>query len=121
MLLNIYGKSIEISQVMNKFQAEKLEKYISYHENDHISINDIANKLNIKYDEAKNIINELIKSGIVEMNFKVYCDNEMDTNHGKVYTNIGDIPNEECDQCDKKCSILKNIIILYKVLGEVSK
>ncbi|CAG9701497.1 hypothetical protein CNEO3_1410005 [Clostridium neonatale] len=31
------------------------------------------------------------------------------------YYNIEDIPS---DECDKNCSVLKNIILVYKVLGE---
>lgn len=115
MQLSIYAKLEKNFQNLNKEQLEKLKKYLEYHCDSFISSNEIANKLNISLEESKKIINELIKADIVIMCFKVYCDKDQDTNK-EIYTNIQAIPNEECQDCDKKCSILKNIIILYKVI-----
>lgn len=118
MLLNIFGKSAEISLIENKVILEKLKSYLEYYEGSNISSNELANKLNISYSDAKKVMNELLKNKIVDMLFKVYCSNEIDLEEPEIYDNIEDIPSNECDKCDKKCSVLKNIIIIYKVLGE---
>lgn len=118
MLLNIFGKSAEISSIKDKTILEKLKSYLEYHVDSNISSNELANKLNISYSDAKKVMNELLKNKIVDMLFKVYCSNELDIEGTEIYDNIEDIPSNECGKCDKECSILKNIIIIYKVLGE---
>ncbi|WP_143318432.1 hypothetical protein [Clostridium sp. HBUAS56017] len=112
---NIYVVLEEISQIINSEKVKKLNNYLSYNNGSYISTNELANKLNIRYDDAKTIIRILLRNDIVEVNYKVYCDDSIDMSSEVIYDNIEDVPNEVCDNCEKRCSILKNLIIIYKI------
>lgn len=113
MLSTIYG---ELKEILNDQQIEELKEFLDFQYNSYISCNNVANHLNISYDKAKKLSIILLKNDILDMNFKVYCDNEIDICNQTVYENIQDIPEWICDNCEKGCSILKNIIVIYKVI-----
>lgn len=111
---NIYAKLKEVCNELDDNKITILKDFLQYQFNSYISYNDIANKINISSSSAKKIINELIKADIIDMCFKLCCNNEMDMDD-RIYNDIRDIPDEKCDGCEKGCSILKNVIVLYKV------
>jgi len=111
---NIYGEQQKVSTLLTKKELGELDSFLSYQNDSYITCNELANRLNIEYELAKKVINELIKMHIVQMCFKVYCNN-FDMSNEEIYSNIEDIPNEECDGCEKGCSVLKNIIVIYKI------
>ncbi|CAM2938881.1 hypothetical protein HAHI6034_05840 [Hathewaya histolytica] len=114
MLLDIYGR---LKEILKTQQIKDLDKFLEYQYNSYISCSDIANHLNITYNEAKKIINILLENDILKMNFKVFCKCEIDINTQNIYESIEDIPEEICSNCEKGCSVLKNVIIVYKVIG----
>lgn len=111
---NIYARLKTVCQELDDNKISILEDFLEYQINSYITYNDIANKINISSTSAKKIINELIKADIIDMCFKLCCNNEMDMDD-IIYYDIKDIPDEECDGCEKGCSIIKNVIVLYKV------
>lgn len=115
MPLNIYMK---LNKILNKDQIEKLDSFLSFQYEAHVSCNDIANSLDITYENAKKIVRILLKEDILKMSFRIYCKNELDTCDQATYESIEDIPDEPCSNCERGCSILKNVIIVYKVITE---
>lgn len=86
--------------------------------NAHVTCNEIANRLDISFQDAKKIIRILLKANVLEMNFKIdYCDEYL-TARALYYETIEDIPDEVCEDCDKRCQLLRKVIIVYKVVKE---
>ncbi|KGI38415.1 hypothetical protein DP149_06055 [Clostridium tetani] len=104
-------------KILDDKQIESLKSFLEYQYKSHVSCSDIANRLDITYDKAKELIKILLRNNVLEMNFKIFCENELDTNIQDTYENIEDIPEEPCSNCEKKCSILKNVIVIYKVIS----
>lgn len=117
MQLNISTKFIPILEIIDKEKFNKLNSYLIFNEGSRISCNDIANKLDISFDNSKDIIYILLKNNALEINFKVNCYDEYKTNNAVYYETFEDIPNQVCDNCEKNCEIFKNIIIVYKVIN----
>ena len=113
---NILLKLKNVLVENNDKKINELISFLEYQEGSYITTNDIANKINISYDIAKKIVKILLLEDYLEMNFKVYCENSLDMCDDEIYSSIEDIPKEFCTKCAKECSVIKNIIIIYKVL-----
>lgn len=113
---NLSSKFTPILNVINEEKVKDLSGYLKYHTGGHISCNDIANRLDISFDEARNIIAILLKNDVVEMNFMVDCCNKYDTNNKIIYETFEEIPKETCYNCEKVCQLLNKVIVVYKVL-----
>jgi len=118
---NISANFIQLTQIINDEKIKALNSFLKYHINGRITCNDIANRLDISFEDAKLIIRVLLKINVLEMNFKVNCCDEHLTAMPLYYDVFEDIPDEICDDCDKKCQILRKVIIVYKVVkGELN-
>lgn len=95
-------------------------RFLRYKLNSRISITDLANKLDVEYVTAKNIMLTLLENDIVEMNFKICCGNELNNGGSLYYENIQDIPDEICENCEKACLLIKNVAVVYKVIGDIT-
>lgn len=102
--------------LIDEEELNELSNFLKYHKKSHVTSNDIANRLDISYEDAKAVVKLLLGFDMLEMNFKVYCSNSCEADNDTIYESIEDIPNEICVFCEKGCSILKNIIVIYKVL-----
>lgn len=119
---NISSNFIQIIKIINKEKIKELNSFLNYHLNGHITCNEIADRLDISFDDAKIIIRNLLKSNVLEMNFKIDCCDEYLTAKPLYYETLEDIPDEVCEDCSKKCQLLRKIIIVYKVIkGEVNE
>ncbi|MGG7077395.1 hypothetical protein [Clostridium sardiniense] len=101
---------------MSKDKIEDLNEFLEFNINSFITSGEIANRLDIKYAEAKIITKELYRYDYLDLFFRQYCENEIDICETNTYDSIESIPDEFCEDCDKKCQIIKNIMIVYKVL-----
>ena len=119
---NISANFIQLTQIISEEKIKALNSFLKYHINARITCNDIANRLDISFDEAKLIIRILLKTNVLEMSFKVNCYDEHLTAMPLYYDVFEDIPDEICDDCNKKCQILRKVIIMYKVIkGELNE
>lgn len=117
MQLNISTKFFPILEIISEEKIDKLIKFLKFNENSRISCNDIANKLDIPFADSKEIVYILLKNNVLEINFKVMCEDEYNTSKSIYYDAFEDIPDEVCENCEKKCEILRNVIIVYKVIN----
>lgn len=113
---NISLNFIKITEIIDENKVLELNSFLDYHLNSRITCNDIANRLDISFEDAKKIARILLKTDILEMNFKVDCCDEYSTTKVIYYDVFEEIPDEVCCNCDKKCQLLRNIIIVYKVM-----
>ncbi|MBN1071130.1 hypothetical protein DVV81_08100 [Clostridium botulinum] len=117
MQLNISTKFFPILEIISEKEVDKLNKFLKFNEGSRISCNDLANKLGISFADSKEIIYILLKNNVIEINFKVKCYDEYKTSKPIYYDAFEDIPDEVCDNCEKKCEILRNVIIVYKIIN----
>lgn len=117
---NISSNFIQITKVISEEKISELNSFLKYNLNARITCNELANRLDISFDNAKIVIRILLKSNVLEMNFKINCCDEYLTIKTLYYDTFEDIPDEICEDCDKRCQILSKIIIVYKVIkGEI--
>ncbi|WP_294355894.1 hypothetical protein [uncultured Clostridium sp.] len=115
---NISLNFIQLTKIINEEKIEELNSFLNFHMNAHVTCNEIANRLDISFEDAKKIIRILLKANVLEMNFKIdYCDEYL-TARALYYETIEDIPDEVCEDCDKRCQLLRKVIIVYKVVKE---
>lgn len=113
MQLNILSK---LREILTENQINELNEFLEFHNGGYITSGDVSNRLDISFEDAKNVTKELFRYNYTDMKFKIYCNNEIDMCETETFDSIEDIPNEKCEKCEKGCSILPNIIIIYKVL-----
>ena len=115
---NISLNFIQLTKIINEEKIEELNSFFFFFMNAHVTCNEIANRLDISFEDAKKIIRILLKANVLEMNFKIdYCDEYL-TARALYYETIEDIPDEVCEDCDKRCQLLRKVIIVYKVVKE---
>lgn len=119
---NISLNFIQITQIINENKIKELNSFLEYNLGCRISCNDLCNRLDIDYEKGKQILRILLKKRVIEMNFKVNCYDEFLTTTQLYYEVFEDIPDELCDDCEKRCQILNKVIIVYKVVkGELDE
>lgn len=113
--------SMQLKTKINSISQKKidiLDSYLKFNINSYLSANDIADKVDISFDDAKEIARILVKNNILDMQFTLFCNNEIDVADIPIYESIQDIPQDQCEECEKHCSLIKNIVVIYKVIKD---
>ncbi|MEN8433979.1 hypothetical protein NX821_001150 [Clostridium septicum] len=113
---NISLNFIQLTKIINEEKIKELNSFLNFHLNGRVTCNDIANRLDISFEDAKIIIRILLKSNVLEMNFKIDCCDEYLTDKPLYYEILDDIPDEVCEDCGRRCQLLRKVIIVYKVV-----
>ncbi|EOU1841393.1 hypothetical protein IZT14_001668 [Clostridium perfringens] len=113
---NILLKLKKTLKILKEEKFNELKEFLEYHEDGYLTSNEVANRLDISFEDAQIIMRELYTNDYLDMNFKVCCENAIDIAEEEIYESIEDIPQEICDKCEKKCVLLKKIIVIYKVI-----
>lgn len=75
----------------------------------------LKRKFNIDMSKAYEILNELVKIGILQLAFEIYCS-DCDKFQNVVYDSLNEIPkNITCEYCGYDIDFNKDIIVIYKV------
>jgi len=75
----------------------------------------LKREMNIEYSEVNKLMSYLSTVNILKARYKVYCKDDIITGKIKIYYNISDIPLITCDECEKECTLINNIIVEFEV------
>lgn len=108
-VLSQYEK-INLSEEKIKYLAEIL----SYYNDDLVPVSIVKRELNLTYEQTNELMVYLTTRDILEINYKIWCDNEYLYNSSKVYRHITEVPKDICYKCDKECQVLSNVVIVFR-------
>ena len=75
----------------------------------------LRRKFNIDMAKAYEILNELVRIGVLRLAFEIYCS-DCDKFQNAVYDSLNEIPkNITCEYCGHDIDFNKDIIVIYKV------
>jgi hypothetical protein len=114
-LLKIQNKVID-SNIITNAQSEKLITLLkNYEKNRIVYPGTIKRHLNISMKESYEVLNILLKEGILSMCFEVYC-NSCEKFQNNIYDNVKDIPEDlTCEYCGHEFNRLEDSIVVYKI------
>lgn len=92
-----------------------LEKILIKYNNSILPVDVVKDNLRLNYENTNKLLMELAKNNILELNYKIWCDSSVTNPDEHIYRDFLDIPMETCENCEKKCRILNNVVIVYRV------
>lgn len=96
-------------------QIQMLSLILKNYNKSILPIDVVKDNINLTYEQTNKLLKILAINGILDLNYRIWCDEKVNKPNDKIYTDILSIPEEVCEYCDKKCMIYKNIIVVYRV------
>lgn len=119
MLLDLLEKLHKIlenySPTLNENQIKNLSEALEWNKGGILPANVVKRELKISYEETHKLMIYLMRKGLLKSKFKIYCENDIITGVSKVYDDPAEIPVEVCDRCDKGCTLIKNLVVVFEV------
>ncbi|MBP2032586.1 hypothetical protein J2Z42_001258 [Clostridium algifaecis] len=119
MLLNLSEKLQKLLKnckvFLNGDQIESLAEILEFYNNGILPAKILKHKLEITYKDVHTLMTCLAIKGILRVKYRIYCENDSITGASKIYDDIEDIPVSVCDRCDKRCTLIKNVIVEFEV------
>lgn len=100
---------------LNKNQLHNLAETLIYYNDSIVPAKVIKRELKISYSDTHDLMIFLQIKGILIPKYKIYCENDSITGVSKIYDDPKDIPVEICDRCDRECTLIKNLVVEFKV------
>lgn len=115
-ILNVLKVALSKYEKINLSEEEirTLGEILDYYRDDLVPVSIVKRDLKLTYEQANDLMVFLAKHDILEINYKIWCDNEYLYNSGDVYRHIIDVPKDICNKCEKECQILKNVVIVFR-------
>lgn len=92
-----------------------LEKILRKYNNSILPVDVVKDNLRLNYENTNKLLMELAKNNILELNYKIWCDSSVTNPDEYIYRDFLDIPMDTCENCEKRCRILNNVVIVYRV------
>lgn len=119
MLLDLLVKLQKILENYNPKLTEKqiqnLLEVLKYYNGGILPASVVKRELNISYKETHELMVYLMTKHILKSQYKIYCENDIITGAAKIYDDPAQIPVSICDRCDKRCSLIKNLVVEFEV------
>lgn len=117
MLLNLLGKlQKELESYNLDFEKIKnLKEVLIFYRNGIVPSQVIKRELSISYEETHKLMILLMTKGLLKAKYKVFCENETTTGLSNTYDDPSEIPVSICDRCDKRCTMIKNLVVEFEV------
>jgi hypothetical protein len=111
-LKNVLSKYEKLN--LSEEDINRLSEIFEHYPNDIIPVSIVKGELKLSYDQANDLMVYLAINNLLQINYKVWCDNTYLDNGGKIYKHITEVPKEVCGRCDKECQVLNNVIIVFR-------
>jgi hypothetical protein len=120
MLLNILDQLKVIVNTIDEIQLDEsrlkiLEVILKKYDKSILPIDLVKDKLRLNYEQTNTLLITLAKNNILQLNYKIWCDNSVTNSNQLIYTDFLDIPMEVCENCNKQCRVVNNIVVVYRV------
>lgn len=119
MLLDLLEKLPKIlencSIVLNENQIKTLAEALIKFNEGILPARVLKRELKISYEETHKLMIFLMTKGFLKSKYKIYCENDMITGASKIYDDPAEIPVSTCDRCNRGCSLIKNLVVEFKV------
>lgn len=113
--LLIAHKDILDKNICSEKEIEDVIGFIESFKGTYLYPRVLKRKFNIEMAKAYEILNELVKEGVLQLAFEIYCSN-CDKFQNLVYDSLNEIPkNITCEYCGHDIDFNKDIIVIYKV------
>lgn len=96
-------------------QIKNLAETLKYYNKSILHPRVLKREMNLSYNQVNDLMIFLETQGILRSKFKTICTEEHSNKVEKIYNSIKEVPLTVCDRCEKECSMLTNVIVVFEV------